>query len=353
MTTSSRRLLLVLTLTCWSSATWADAVSWCDVPAQGLSPTARMQKSLSIVTDTPPSPMALLHTEGSLPSDPLHKASLDARKDLPRMLDAALSWRVSGDPAALQAVQRYLDAWVSTYRPSMNPIDETYFDALFQSYAIVAPALPASETARIRPYLRNWAQGYIASIDAAGNATRDKSRIGKWNSNWQSHRVKIVTMIAGVLNDDRLFAEARRLFRQQVATNIDGKTGETLDFIDRDAVHYVVFDLEPLAEAALVAQGRGEDWYHWSAPSGSSLAKAMEWLRPYATGEKTHDEFVHSRVKFDAERAAAGMKGYDGAFDPTFHADLYWYASKFDPSFHAIASKLQPVPPTELAYCGR
>lgn len=42
----------------------------------------------------------------------------------------AAAWRLTGDKAFLKQSERYLDAWVSTYQITFNPIDEGRFDGL-------------------------------------------------------------------------------------------------------------------------------------------------------------------------------------------------------------------------------
>ncbi|UNA37238.1 alginate lyase family protein [Klebsiella variicola subsp. variicola] len=93
-----------------------------------------------------------------------------------------------------------------------------------------------------------------------------------WYSNWQSHRIKLITLIAVATDNDHLFKESRRLFQKQIEENMNSE-GEVVDFKQRDAIHYVVYDLQPLLQAALAALSRGEDWYHWTAPNNASLEK--------------------------------------------------------------------------------
>jgi len=57
-------------------------------------------------------------------------------------------------------------------------------------------------------------------------------------------------------------------------------------------------------------------------------------------------------VRFDAERAAAGVKGFTGAFDARDAALTYWAASRFDPNLERIAAGLKPTPPPFIALCG-
>lgn len=296
-----------------------------------------------------PQPLPRIHTEGTLPHEGIYDESVDAKRQLPLMRDAALAWRMGAGEAHLAMAIRYLNAWVAVYQPSFNPIDETDFDALIETYSIVAPSLePAAKTAADL-FLRRWASGYVAVIDSH-RADIESPKVNNWNNNWQSHRIKLLTMMAVAIDDPALFGDARRIFRAQIEVNIrpDGKVS---DFEVRDALHYVVYDLEPLTMAALAARRRGEDWFNYQAPSGGSISKAFVWLKPYAAGERGHDEFVNSTIAFDARRAAAGVKGFSGPFDPAKAGKTYWLGSVFEPSYAALAQRLAPNPPSSLMLC--
>ncbi|MCH4024476.1 MAG: alginate lyase family protein [Acetobacter sp.] len=322
------------------------AESWCMVPrSQATTALPSVLRTLDAVRNRPPRPLAHLHTEGTLPHQGIYDESMAAKRDLPLMQDAAFAWRAHAGEEWLDFARRYLMAWVTTYEPSLNPIDETGFDTLIDTYAIIGPSLSPEEQARVRDYLHAWATGYVEAI-ARHNARPT------WANNWQSHRIKLVTMMAVALGDTALFDDARTLFRAQIAANI-APDGETLDFRERDALHYVTYDLQPLVQAALTARMYGEDWYHWTTADGASLAGAMAWLMPYETGQKTHDEFVHSTVRFDAIRAQAGLKGYSGSFDPRSGRLLLWLAFELDPSLRPLAVHLDGGLPPLVALCGQ
>jgi hypothetical protein len=55
-----------------------------------------------------------------------------------------------------------------------------------------------------------------------------------------------------------------------------------------------------------------------------------------ARGEKAHDEFVRSQVRFDAEGAAAGVPGFSGPFEPKTARKTYWLAARLDPQWQAL-----------------
>lgn len=324
----------------------AFAADWCPVPIDRAQ--ARLQDHPLALPPRAavPHPLGRVHTEGTLPHMGIRDQSLEAERDWPVMLHAALAWRAGVNERQFETARLFLTRWAQTYSPNLNPIDETNLDALIDTYAIVADRLNPDERLIIQAWLDKWGWDYVASIEHAPKPG------GTWTNNWQSHRVKLVTMIAAATDDEKLFAQARRLFRRQIAVNLL-PDGQVIDFAERDALHYVVYDLEPLLRAALAARAyRDEDWYHWQAPNHASVAKSVAWLTPYVTGEKVHEEFVHSRVAFDAQRAAAGVKGFTGAFDVQDAAITYWSASLFDPKLATVAARLDADPPPFVALCG-
>jgi hypothetical protein len=286
-----------------------------------------------------------LHTEGTLPHEGIYDQSEDAEKDLDLLRDAALAWRATSDDRYLKLVDRLLYAWVTTYEPSFNPIDETPFEGLILAYDMTASALPVKTRNATMAFLTKLANGYIAQIDA-----QKRPLTGTFRNNWQSHRVKLIAMAAFTLDNRKMIDAAQRLYIEHINDNI-APDGTTVDFGERDALHYVTYDLQPLVTAALAARRHNRNWLNERAPGGATLAAALNWLTPYANGTKTHDEFVHSSVPFDAKRREAGMPGYSGQWDPKNAAELYHLAARLDGRYTPVALKLAPTPPAWLAVC--
>ncbi len=296
------------------------------------------------VSDTP-HPLAKLHTEGTLPHEGIYDQSVEAEKELDLMRNAALAWRATSDDRYLKLVDRFLFAWVTTYQPSFNPIDETRFEGLILAYDMTASALPVKTRNATMVFLNRFANGYIQQVDAQPRPLK-----GTFANNWQSHRVKLISMIAFTLDNRKMIAAAQRLFIEHIGDNV-APDGSTLDFTERDALHYVTYDLQPLVTAALAARRHNRNWLPERAANGATLAGALDWLTPYATGDKTHEEFVHSSVPFDAKRREAGLPGYTGAWDTKNAAELYHLAARLDGRYTPIALKLAPTPPAWLAVC--
>jgi hypothetical protein len=296
------------------------------------------------VNDTP-RPLARVHIEGTLPHEGIYDASMEALKQLDLMRDAALAWRATSDDRYLKLVERFLSAWVTTYEPSFNPIDETRFEGLILAYDMTASALPVRTRNATMLFLNRFANGYIAQIDA-----QPRPLSGTFANNWQSHRIKLIAMIAFTLDNRKMIATAQRLFVEHIGDNIS-PDGSTRDFAEHDALQYVAYDLQPLVTAALAARRHNRNWLTERAANGATLAKALDWLTPYALGDKTHDEFVHSAVPFDARRREAGLPGFSGAWEPKNAAELFHLAARLDGRFAPIALRLTRTPPAWLAVC--
>jgi hypothetical protein len=214
---------------------------------------------------------------------------------------------------------------------SFNPIDETGFDTMAMASDLTDADLPRDVRERLSAFWRRMAAGYLDAMDAnPENAV----------TNWQSHRVKLATLAVFRTGDRDLIDRARAAFRKQIAANLRSD-GSTWDFEERDALHYVTYDLEPLLMAALAASAHGENWYGWNAPGGASLPRSLWWLAEFARGARTHIEFANSKIQFDRDRAAAGQGEYAPHVWTTGNAlTTFQLASLIDPQFVDLAKAL-------------
>ena len=270
-----------------------------------------------------PGPLPVVHTEGTLPGQGIRGESLVARRDLPTMLDFALAWRMTGDRKYLEAADRFLNAWAEVYIVSLNPIDETNFDALILAYDLTEADLPAGTRAAVDGLLRNLTTGYLDAMDGVPK---------HFYTNWQSHRIKVAAMASFQLGDPRLIERTFEDYRKHVASNVLAE-GTVFDFYERDAIHYVLYNVDPMMMAGLAAQAHGQDWFDWKNASGTGVSSVIDWLIPYVEGEKTHQEFVHSRIAFDAQRLAAGQTEYAGPWEPERAVNTLALASLLDARF--------------------
>lgn len=331
--------------------------------------TAALIKQADRILKMQPSPLPAVHVEGVLDfKDAAHM------KDWPKTLALALAYRATHDDRYLGKAQDYLAAWLDVYHLSLHaipantacaaypipnpgiqcvdPIDDTEISTLVLAYDLLRSELPDDVTAKMQRFMHNMALSYLGDIEmrtSRAEATPEPRLDHYLYTNWHSHRIKLAMMSAFETGDADLIARAVSAFKQQVAGNLVypgnqtvyesylnntplDKTqksaletnptllnnGSVYDFYQRNALHYVIYDLDPLLQAALIARANGfqENLYWYTAENGAQLARAMRWLLPFAEGNAVHREFVNSSVSFDSRRAKAGLKDYAGYWDP-------------------------------------
>jgi hypothetical protein len=282
-----------------------------------------------------PAPIDTIRSEGLLQGDPRKTATWAALRDMHKMYALALVYKVSRDKKYLKGAARYIMAWAATTTSRGDPIDDTNLDPAIEAFDMVKGDLPSEQTAAITNWLRQTADAEIhAPYNRPGRATSF--------NNWHSHRLKIVGEIAFTIGDTALQGYTTRGLKEQIARNLN-PDGSSADFVTRDALHYHVYDLEPLLTLAIVLQkATGVDYYARKAASGSSIRQSVEWLLPFLDGRQTHAEFVNSTVEFDRRRALNGEKAYQAGtlFDPKNGVATLVLAAWFDPGLLQTARQL-------------
>jgi hypothetical protein len=282
-----------------------------------------------------PHPIDTIRTEGLLQGDPKKTGTQQALRDMRKMYALALIYKVSADRKYLSALERYLTGWATTDRPRGDPIDDTNLDPVIEAYDMVKGDLPPATERLVRDWLKA-----TAAVELSAPFNRPDRATS--HNNWHSHRLKIVGEIAFAIGDTALQGYTVRGIKEQIAGNLNAD-GSSSDFMTRDALHYHVYDLEPLLKLAIVLKrSTGADYYGYVAPGGSSIKKSVDWVLPYLNGEKTHAEFVNSTVEFDRQRARNGEAAYKAGtlFDPKNGIATLLLAAYFDPGVMPLARKL-------------
>ena len=143
------------------------------------------------------------------------------------------------------------------------------------------------------------------------------------------------------MHDKEAIDKTVALYIDQIDHNLHAD-GSSYDFYERDALHYHMYDIEPLLTLAIAARNSGVDLYGYQSREGASLAKAVAFLLPFAQGTKTHAEFVNSKVGFDKKRADAGQKEYEAgaSFEPRSASNVLSLTQQFQPNLLETIQKL-------------
>ena len=269
-------------------------------------------------------PIERIEMEGVLPTKSEYQRSSTAVRIFPTMIAWAFCARLETTDATGQRCKAALfeglfgkdgnQGWLGIYKPTGNPIDESNLLPLIQAIDIAGPLLTKTQIEKAQSFLKtiiNQGDRFFA-----GKKSGTSSRINNHNT-W---RLTIRSAAAKVLNDRVLLSETRGLFARQVADDLmepagwkpdpgcANNVGEEryggYDFRQRDALHYHVYNLEAFVFATtFIPEVFDQTGY-------KAISDALDFLRPYFTGQKIHREFVCSTVRFDRERAEAGIEEY-------------------------------------------
>ncbi len=282
-----------------------------------------------------PNPIDTIRTEGLLQGDPRKTATWASLADMRKMYALALAYRVTKKKYYRDKTSVYLFAWATTNSSRGDPIDDTNLDPAIEAYDMIKSSLVPGENRKISSWFRRTAAAELnAPYNRPGRATS--------YNNWHSHRLKIIGEIAWTIGDTALQHYTIRELKEQIARNLN-PDGSSADFVTRDALHYHLYDLEPLLKLAIVLKrATGVDYYTWQAPTGSSIHQSVDWMLPYLDGRKTHAEFVNSTVEFDRQRAKNGEASYKAGtmFQPMSGVPTLLLAAWFDKSLLDLADRL-------------
>lgn len=282
-----------------------------------------------------PGPIDTIHTEGRLQGDPQKAASWKAFEDLKKMLGLALQYRLTKEARYKDKAIEYLLAWATINKANGDPIDDTNLDPAVEAYDLLKTEIPATKRQVIVAWLESTANEEIrkATLHHPLN-----------HNNWHSHRIKEVGEIGFAIGNKTFQQYAIDGLKDQVENNLL-PDGSGIDFAERDALHYQLYNLEPLIKLAVIIQrATGQDLYHYTGANKASIANCVNWTVPFVTGEKQHPEYVNSKVEFDRKRAANKESAFKiGApFNPQPSIYMLTLAEYFDPSLHKVTITMKP-----------
>ena len=283
--------------------------------------------AIKSLTETP-NPIESIRSEGLLEGNPAKAASLKALQDADKIYSMALVYRLTGQKIYLEKAIDFLLAWAKINKASGDPIDETKLEGIITGYDLVRDYVTTENKSAIDEWMDCVA-------DAELNSKSSKPGRATAINNWNSHRIKIITLIAYTLHISKYDKFIISELEKQLTVNLN-PDGTTYDFIERDAFHYHTYDLEPLLTACIVIyRATGKNYFNYQTEKGASLKKSVDFMIPYITGEKTHVEFVNSTVPFDKARAKNNEKNFKPGtqFNPLSGMYALSLASYFDPTY--------------------
>ena len=83
--------------------------------------------------------------------------------------------------------------------------------------------------------------------------------------------------------------------------------------------------------------------YDFEGKQGGSIKKSVDYVVPYAKGDKQHEEWVNTTVSLDKRRAEAGLAKYQPGilFNPKKSLSMFEWALYYDPTLLDVIALLQ------------
>lgn len=268
----------------WPASLPADSAKF----SAALGPAVREQLLDMAQAQRKRAPAPVAHTASAGSSDPNSTALKDTRaafQDADRAAVFALAWRATAQAEWLNKLAEMLVAWSQVHQPSGHPIDETRLDALLWAYDLTRCALPAEQ--------RHGIDAWLQRLLDAKRRWQFGDRTA--HNNHRTHQEKMLLALERLLQPDAVAAEIAIIQAHQ-RINLAAVDGASLDYLERDALHYHVYDLEAWTEIELL-----------SGCCMPALERSYGFLL-----KRLHDfpdavEFAHSTAPIDRRRAEAGF----------------------------------------------
>jgi hypothetical protein len=186
-----------------------------------------------------------------------------------------------------------------------------------------------SLTAQDKNGLRKWFFVYLDWLQTSHNG-REETAAKNNHGSWMDQQVVGIALFLGDKDLARTVAEAAKTKR--IAFQIEPDGSEPLELARTKSFSYSVFNLDALSRLAEEARLAGVDLWNYRAANGASIRTALDFLLPYAEGEK---KWTH--------QALNGVEG-DSLAEPVLLAALNYR----NPAYLAAAKKLEKNPDSEI-----
>lgn len=302
------------------ASTYSEAKMFADLVTQEAQP----------FLGTKPNPIKAIHYEGFVHTDPQRIESVTHLQDMARVSCLLKYWMISGDLRAEETLKQYILAWIQTYQLTGNDVNENKLYPLLVAYYTIRDSFLAEDCLVVERWIQNLGALHEDSVKNSNHLT-----------NRYSKHLRLLA-IAGMILGKQDWVVASYEGIKRFISNSLYEDGSSLDFRRRDTLTYHASSLIPLIELAFLLGKQGNALYTWSSIKGGSLKKSVDFVVPYAMGEKTRQEWVHSEVALDHRRAEEGIEEYriGRYYEPASALALMELAVFFDPSLMRVVHHL-------------
>ncbi len=283
-----------------------------------------------------PEPLEVIEYEGLVNTDQRRVAtvaSLNQMGDIARLFRA---WQVNQNAQVAAHLRRLIRAWTGRYVITGNEVNENKFCPLLMAYASLRETFSPQDVRDIDAWVREL-----------GTIHYGRSLAPDGVSNRYVKHLRLTALCAQILDEPRWADAALEGARRMIDHGLFAD-GSSHDLRERDSLTYHGSAVKGLIELSLlVGTPDGEPpLYDWVSPSGASIRNSVNYVIPYATGEKTREEWRNSKVELDRQRSAAGIAQYQPGklYEPREAKTLLELACFYEPTLRPLVAKLSDSP---------
>lgn len=232
-----------------------------------------------------PAPVETIHSAGVTDKEsPELVESRRAFQDADNFALLAVAYKLTGNSQYLESARAISDAWARVNHPTGQPIDETRLDTFLWGLDLLGPD---TDTPAVRAWLERWQAAVRAWRFGPNTET----------NNHKTHHLKILLMLDKLLGSTDQYEKDLKETERHAKLNLGSADGSSIDYKQRDALHYHVFDLEAWSEIVLI-----------TGCCGQNVDRAFVFFEQTITDHPDHVEFSKSTAPLDRKRAAAGFE---------------------------------------------
>jgi hypothetical protein len=266
---------------------------------------ARLVKAADTALRSLPAPVVTIRSAGVTDQSAADfRRSRRAFQDADNAAILALAARLTGTTDYADAARRIVSAWALVNQPTGHPIDETRLEGFLWALDLLGGD---ARNASVAGWLERWAAAKRKWTFGPTTAT----------NNHKTHHLKILLMLDKLLDRDADYAKDLAAAERHLSANL-AEDGRSIDYQQRDAMHYHVFNVEAWIEIALVTGCCRE-----------RVDRAFAFFERKLADDPRHVEFANTTAPIDRARADAGFAyAKPHAYDPAKAARaMFGYAA--------------------------
>jgi hypothetical protein len=222
--------------------------------------------------------------------------------------DLALAYYLTGDECYAERAAKILRVWFLDAETLMRPhlkyaqfvpgVNDGRGTGILDSRALVEVAdavglLHGSKhwTKPDQAGMEKWFAEYLSWMRTSKNG-EDEDRAANNHGTWYDVQVTAFSLFVGDRDGAKKVLQASKTRR--IAKQIEPDGSQPLEEKRTKSFDYSEFNLQALVELATLGERAGVDLWHFETKDGRGIRRALDYLIPYATGEK---EWKHEQIE--------------------------------------------------------